>query len=257
MAQYIENYLSVLPEYQKKEISKMIRERERLISKENVSEQEFINIVNKIENRKSSLQELKEISKDMSSREYNLFLELAKADFDTLYQEIILLESANANFNDMYDSIISDIQSSLVELIFMSDNLVMERVNQNSTQVIKQRIRDYSSMESIEEHPSLFTDRNGEEISPIGFSESFHNKYGALPIEEETDALRFKGKLVSQISIDGRVGIPSNLSSSGSNNIHYAVDDSEDTYFEEVFYLEEPMKNELVLKSKMNLGGRW
>jgi len=246
MADYLNGYLEVLPESERRRIEDILKENNNLYSISSVSEEEFKEIIDQLAKEHSPLtQNIPQIDK-LDEELYNTFFTNVHVDLNLLFLENLLIESATTNYQRIFDGIISDLNKETKTLAGRVESLKLVNEGEDGLIVEKRSFESSTEMEDREKFASLFVDRDGSDIQSAVFDRKHDQYFVALNKTSEMDCLRdSQGRATAQIQIADRRGVPIQVDEQERYALANAIDSSEETYWAEVVLVDEPINSSM------------
>jgi hypothetical protein len=247
MEDYLNGYLQVLPEYQRRKIEEVIKDNTDLYNFNSISEEQFKQIIDKLAIDHEQLSEFIPQVEKLDEDLYNSYFSNIHVDLNLMFLESELLENANANYGRIFDGIISDLQKEVTKLSQRVKSLRLVSEGEDGLIVKDYDFSDKSKMETnVEENKHLFLDRDqndGEEPSTysVVIERNHDDHYLALAKTNEVDCIRTtNGKPTAKIKIEDKRGKPIQKEND-MYPLENAIDGDPDTYWAEVVLTNEPL----------------
>lgn len=233
MHNYLEGYLSTLPESQRQILIKFLTTEEDLSGKSEAElEQTIRDIIENI-GYGESVMKYREMSGKTNSSAYNAMLSEIRADLYSLYAESNRTDRLIGNSHQLNLSVLKSIEKELdrIEKKIEVLNLLADNAEGYSS-ASRDPLIDGSMMESYD--PSLYTDRNGTSISSNNMGVIGNSQlYMAASNERNVTA----GATIKILEQTGE-GFRGNT----SHGIEMAIDQSSESFWGEVILADESLK---------------
>lgn len=247
MQDYLQGYLEVLPESQRKKIEDILKDNQNLYNVSSITEEGFKEILSQLAvDHKPLTHFIPQIDK-LDDELYNSFFTNVHVDLNLLFLESLLVENATTNYERIFDGIIADLHKETKALRQRVDSLRLVSEGEDGLIVEKRSFESATEMEDREKFSSLFVDRDGTSIKSAVFEQKHDQYFIALSKTRETDALRNEqGVTTATISIEDRRGTPTNVSKQPERyRLEHAIDSSPETYWAEVVLADEPINTDM------------
>lgn len=247
MEDYLNGYLQVLPDYQRRKIEEIVKDNKDLYNFNSITEEQFKQIIDRLEIDHEQLTEFIPQLDKLDEELFNTFFSNVHVDLNLMFLESQLLENANANYGRIFDGMISDLQKEANALSKRVGSLRLVSEGEDGLIVKEYSFSDKSQMETdIENNKHLFLDRDqvdGEEPeTPSAIIERNHdNHYLTLEKTKEVDCIRdHNGKATAKIDVIDKRGTPvkKNYDAWPTSK---AIDGDPETYWAEVVLTDEPL----------------
>lgn len=191
---YLDNYLSIIPEYDRLQIEKALKENEKHFGLESISDVAFKGLVKQLSESDDIITNTPNLSEKIESDELNSFYSSLAIDLKRLFNKQESIEVANENYYHIY-------QANLEEIARGVDSL-SRHINQLKYTKNKEKglvLKEYSFEKENETHFTenynqdtsyLFIDRDGSQLEPAQINRFYHNYSLTLQKKEEVNALR-------------------------------------------------------------------
>lgn len=246
MENYLNGYLQVLPESQRRKIEDIIKNNQDLYSISSVTESEFKAIIDRLaEDHQPLTNPIPQIDK-LDAELFNSFFTNAYVDLNMGFLEHLMIESATANYERIFDGIISDLDKEIKSLRQRVESLRLVSEGEDGLIVQKRSFESTTEMEDRNKFSSLFVDRDGTPINSAVFERKHDQYYIALAKTAETDALRNNGVVTATIKVEDRRGTPVSLGKEPERyRIENALEADPNKYWAEVVLTDEPINSQM------------
>lgn len=243
MENYLQGYLQVLPEYQRRRIEEIIQENQDLFNIDNLKEEEFKEIINRLAEDHEKLSVFVPQVNQLDADLFNAFFSNIHIDMNLMYLESQMIESASTNYSRIFDGILYDLEQELKALREKVNSLRLVSEGEDGLIVKSYSFNDKSQMETDDErYRHLFMDRDGSYAERAVIERNHDQNFLSLAKTKEVDCLHNKeGESTAKIRIEDQRGIPIPLSEAKRYHINNAIDGSEDTYWACVVLSDEPI----------------
>lgn len=246
MEDYLNGYLQVLPEYQRRRIEDILKDNQNLYNISSVTEDQFKEIIDQLAEDHNPLTSFLPQLDKLDDELFNTFFSNVHVDLNLLFLESHLIESATTNYERIFDGIISDLNKEVRALRQRVESLKLVNEGEDGLIVEKRSFESSSEMEDRNKFSSLFVDRDGSSIPSIVFERSHDQYFGALSKTNTSDCLRNeKGTPTAKIEIADRRGLPISVNNPDRYKLENAIDASSDTYWAEVVLVDEPINSDM------------
>lgn len=242
MEDYLQGYLQVLPDYQRKRIEDILKEHSNLYNISSVSEEQFGELISRLTDEHKPLTQALLQEDKLDPDRFNQFFTNMHVDLNLLFLETLLSESATTNYERIFDGIIGDLNREVRALSERVESLRLVSEGEDGLLVRKQNFENATDMEDRSAFASLFVDRDGTPAPSAVFEQKHDQYFVALGKTKETDALRNEQGLPSAtIRVVERRGVPIVTSETERYQLENATDSSPETYWAEVVLADEPI----------------
>lgn len=192
--QYLENYLKVLPGYDREEVESMIQRNTDLLEVKMVEKDEFEALIRRLSSRYEKATELKPTGEKLDAEHFNDMYGPVALDLGYLYGGHLHLEKVMANYDRILRGTLSDVERELNSLKTRVEELNLKAKGEDGL-IIKtygfEATEKSLHMETDrEQFGHLFVDRDGRELPMAELNRSFHSHYLSLPISTKENAMQ-------------------------------------------------------------------
>lgn len=247
MEDYLNGYLQVLPDYQRRKIEEIVKDNKDLYNFNSITEEQFKQIIDRLEIDHEQLTEFIPQLDKLDEELFNSFFSNVHVDLNLMFLESQLLENANANYGRIFDGMVSDLQKEANALGKRVGSLRLVSEGEDGLIVKEYSFSDKSQMETdIDNNKHLFLDRDqvdGEEPeTTMAIIERNHdNHYLTLEKTKEVDCIRDQnGNPTAKIKVIDKRGAPIKKNHDAWPTSK-AIDGDPDSYWAEVVLTEEPL----------------
>jgi predicted nucleic acid-binding protein len=239
MRDYLDGYLDIVPQSERTKIQEVLKTNREIVGS-GVTENEFIQLINKIIEEHTRLTEEVEQGERLSSNAYNQFFGNVQVDLNVMFAESNLIERALMSYDRLYDGIIADLAKEIKALRERVNSLRLVAEGEDGLIVKSVDFSNSTEMETDRtKFAHLFRDRDGSDLPDIGIQRNDDNSYVRLGLVASADRIRNEdGTVVATITVKDQRGIPMTQTKYGISN---AIDSSRDTYWGEVVLADEPI----------------
>lgn len=249
---YIQDYLAVLPQYDREQVEMILKDNLDLFEVKAISKDEFEALIQQLSTKKEKLTIHKPTSEYVDADHFNEFYSNVALDFKSLYHSHMTSEKVIANYDRILSGTLNDIQREVNELSTRIEELNLKASNENGL-IIKtfsfdEKDKHLYIENDREQYPHLFMDRDGSEIEDAAISRSFHQHYITLPLREVENALEDESNNISaDISIEyARL----EAKEFANHPVAHAIDNSDETYWYQEIICDEPAYTKIPKKIK-------
>lgn len=239
---YIQDYLSVLPQYDREQVEILIKDNIDLFEVKAVSKEEFEALIQQLATKKEKLTVHSSTGEYVDAEHFNNFHSNVALDLKSLYHSHMTTEKVIANYDRILSGTLEDIQREINELSARIEELNLKAKGEKGlivkTYGFDEKDKHLYMENDREQYPHLFTDRDGSSIEDAAILRSFSQYYITLPLRDAENALEDKNKNISAaITIEYA---RSDAKAVDNHPIAYAIDDSEETYWYQEVICDEP-----------------
>jgi hypothetical protein len=246
MADYLNGYLEVLPESQRRRIEDILKDNQELYSIESVTEEEFKELIDQLAKEHTQLTTYTPQLEKLDPELYNGFFGNVHVDMNLLFMENLMIESATTNYERIFDGIIADLDKEIKALAQRVESLKLVNEGEDGLVVVKRSFESSTEMEDREKFANLFVDRDGSDIQSAVFERKHDQYYVCLNKTNELDCIRDSaGNPTAKIEIADRRGVPITIEKPERYALGNAIDSSEETYWAEVVLVDEPINSSM------------
>lgn len=239
---YLQNYLSVLPEYDRQEVEKLIQDNTDLLEVKVISKEEFEALLQKLANRKDKVTTLEPTDEKLDAEHFNNMHSNVELDLKRLYQSHLAVEKVIANYNRILKGGLDDIKREVDALETRVEELNLKAKSEDGlilkTYGFEEKNKDKHMETDKNKYAHLFLDRDGTPIESATLNRSFHQHYLSLPIEVVEDGLHRKdGSSTAKVKL---IYQPDNAMSDINHPIKHCIDGSDETYWAQAVVTSRP-----------------
>jgi len=239
---YIQDYLSVLPSYDRGEVEKLLAENMDLLEVKAVSKEEFEAMLQKLAIKKEKLTTHTATGERLDAEHFNTFHSNVAIDLKNIYQGHLTTENVIANYDRILTGTLEDVERQIKELALRIEELDLKTKGEDGlivrTYGFDEKDKELYVETDRNKYAHLFTDRDGTILEDVEMSRSFHQHYITLPLREVENALEDGNKrITAKISIEYA---REDARSDSNHPISYAIDDSLDTFWSQSVVCDEP-----------------
>lgn len=232
---YLDDYLKIIPEYDANAIRKALKENEKNLNIENISEYEFEKLVNQLAEKDGKAMSVPFIGDKIESETFNQVYSAIDIDLKRLFSKQESIEVANENYHHIYKATLDEITRA-VETLRQHVDVLKYKNNKEAGLVIKQH--SFNPENAIhfdetynEDTKHLFVDRDGSQLKPAEVNRFYHNYSLTLKKKETVDILKNTNG-ISTAKVEILYQTPGTIENKNPNyNLQHIVDGSSETYW--------------------------
>lgn len=231
--EYLQNYLAVLPEYDRSEVERLVQENMELFDVKVITKEEFEALIHKLSKRQEKVTVLTPTGEKVDAEHFNEMHANTALDLSRLYDSHLIVEKVMANYDRILRGTLDDIQREVDTLSMRVEELNLKAKGEDGLVVktygFEEKEKSLYMETDREKYRNLFVDRDGKEIETASINRSFHQHYLSLPIRMVENALQSKnGMKTASIQI---VEKPAGAKGSINHRITHAIDSSKESYW--------------------------
>lgn len=245
---YLQNYLSVLPNYDREQVDQLINENMDLLEVKTITKEEFEALIQQLANKQEKVTTLKPTGEIIDAEHFNDFHSNVELDLKRLYQSHLIVEKVIANYDRILRGTLDDIKREVDSLSARVEELNLKAKGEDGLVIrsygFDEKDKSLYMETNTSEYSHLFMDRDGSTLLPSAeLNRSFQQHYLSLPIREVNNCLESEnGKVTAKIKV---LYSPSNVISDGNHPLKHAIDDSLDTYWAQAVTVKTPAYTEI------------
>ena len=246
--QYLQDYLSVLPNFDRAEVEKIIQENMELFEVKVLSKEEFEALIQQLATRQEQVTKLEPTGEKMDAEHFNNMHSNVALDLGRIYKSHLLVEKVIANYDRILQGSLDEIEKEINTLTTRIEELNLKAKGEDGLIVKTYGFEEADKSEHMETDTKsfahLFTDRDGTTILPQAeLNRSFHQHFLSLPLQVKEDAMHdSSGKVTAKIEL---MYEPPNAISDANHPLSYAIDDSAESYWYQVVQSKAPAYTEI------------
>lgn len=245
---YLQNYLSVLPEYDRSEVEQLIQENTDLFEVKVLSTEEFEALIQQLADTKEKVSELKPTGDKLDAEHFNDLHSNISIDLSRLYSSHLTVEKVIANYDRILRGALDDIQREVDSLATRVEELSLKAAGEDGLVVKTYGFEEANKSANVEtndtEYAHLFMDRDGVTKLPVAsLNRSYHQHYLSLPLTTKEDALHNKNG-VTTATIDILYQSP-NAKGDSLHPLTHAIDASSNTYWTQTVTMKSTASTEI------------
>lgn len=242
MLNYIQDYLAVLPQYDREQVEILIKDNIDLFEVKAISKEEFEALIQQLATKKKKLTTHSPTGEYVDAEHFNKFHSDVALDLKSLYHSHMTTEKVIANYNRILSGTLEDIQREVNELSSRIEELDLKAKGESGlivkTYSFDEKDKHLYIENDREQYPHLFIDRDGSSIEDASISRSFSQHYITLPLRDVENALEDENNNISAtITIEYA---RTDAKDFKNHPIEFAIDDSEETYWSQEIICDEP-----------------
>ena len=246
--EYLQNYLSVLPDFDRAEVEKLIQENLDLFEVKVLSQEEFEALISQLANQQNKVSTLIPTGEKLDAEHFNEMHANAALDLGSLYSSHGLLEKVIANYDRILQGTLDDMQREIDSLRTRVEELSLIAGGEDGLIIVSYGFEEAYKSDNMEtdtvSYAHLFTDRDGSTVLPLAsLNRSYHQHFLSLPLKEKTNALNDKnGKVTAKIEL---LYSSPNAVSDINHPLSHAIDDSAESYWYQTVTTSSPAYTEI------------
>lgn len=245
--EYLQDYLTILPSSDRKEVEELIRKNEDIFEIQVVNREQFEELIQVLAKGIAKISKLVKQGEKLDAEIFNSFFSGIGLDLENLYRQHLTAETVVANYDRILQGILEDMKRELAALRQRVYELDMRAKGEDGLLVrgygFEEDNRGTYMETDIQQYGHLFTDRDGSMVPQSELEKDYHQHYLSLPKIKEVDCLRnSSGRITASISVDEHQGM---AIESKEYDISKAIDDSLDTYWAEVIVADAPIEGRM------------
>lgn len=252
--EYLQNYLSVLPQYDRAEVEKLIQANQDLFDVKAISKVEFEALLQQLARRKDKITMLKSTGEQMDAEHFNDFHSSVNLDLEQLYKSHLTTEKVIANYDRILQGMLEDIQREITTLSTRIEELDLKAKGEDGLIIKTYGFEEGGKVANMEterdKFAHLFLDRDGTPLPTADLNRSFHKHYLSLPVKTLYNVMQDEnGNVTATASVVYQA--PSTYDDS-NHPIKHAIDDSLQTYWSQVVMTNTPAYTSIKKKGDKN-----
>lgn len=245
--EYLQNYLSVLPDYDRKEVETLIQENMDLFDVKVITKEEFEALLQQLANRKEKVTSLEPTGEKVDAEHFNTMHSNVALDLKRLYNSHLVVEKVMANYDRILRGTLDDIKREVDSLSSRVEELNLKAKGEDGlivkTYGFEEKEKNLYMETDRSQFAHLFTDRDGKSLPSATLNRSFHQHYLSLPVREVQNALQTStGKVTARI--ESTYHAPNTITDR-NHALGHAIDDSMETYWAEAIKTNSPAYTEI------------
>lgn len=246
---YLLNYLSVLPQYDRREVEQLIQENMELFEVKVITKEEFEALLQQLANPRQKVTVLESTGRQLDAEHFNRMHSNVALDLTRLYQSHLVVEKVLANYNRILKGTLDDIQREVDSLSIRIEELNLKAKSEDGliikTYGFEEKDKSLYMETDRSKHANLFLDRYGRTLPNAELNRSFHQRYLSLPVKEIENALHdANGVVTAKIELI-ESQYPTQVISDDNHPIAHAIDDSLETYWAQAIVTNQPAYSEM------------
>lgn len=236
----LSDYLKVIPKADADIIRQNIAENTELFEIQNLTEQEYENLIDSLIEEEKILTEPVELSEKILAEELNTFYSSVATDLHRLFPEQNNIERLGENYNRIYQGHLEELSNEIERLRTSVNRLQDVETIEENTIIIGYSFEPDRKEEVSELYSSdtayLYQDRDGTNLNPASQEKLFHTYHLVLNKEEATDLL-INDKGITTAKLDVLYESPYVIENDNPEyDIGKAIDGDEGTFWFNVAY---------------------
>jgi hypothetical protein len=258
MSTYLQGFLTIFPEYERKQVEKFLTDNKDVYEIQAVNEEQFEELLTMIQKELKKITALTKQGDTMDAQAFNQFFSAVDVDLKRLYTQHLRTETVVANYDRILKGLLEDMYREVQSLRKRVEELDMKAKGEQGLIVIGYGFEEEKRSEIMEtdrgNYSNLFRDRDpmGTELPDVGLVRDYHQHYLMLPVTNKVDCTKDEGgRVTAKINIIERVGLPV------VNPIYpigQAIDTAEETYWSEAIVMDAPITKAKMLKIRPEEG---
>lgn len=245
--EYLHNYLSVLPNYDRKEVEQLLQENMDLFDVKVITKEEFEALIQQLANRQEKVTTLTPTGEKMDAEHFNQMHSNVGLDLKRLYNSHLVIEKVIANYDRILRGTLDDVKREVDSLSTRVEELNLKAKGEDGLVVktygFEEKEKSLYMETDRDQYAHLFLDRDGKSLPNASLNRSFHQHYLSLPIREVENALQNpNGATTAKIEV---VYQAPNSISDRNHPLEHAIDDSLETYWAQAVKTNAPAYTEI------------
>ncbi|MES9681794.1 hypothetical protein ABWK22_02515 [Gottfriedia acidiceleris] len=245
--EYLQNYLSVLPDYDRKEVEQLLQENMDLFDVKVVTKEEFEALLQQLANRQEKVTTLTPTGEKVDAEHFNDMHSSVALDLKRLYNSHLIVEKVIANYDRILRGTLDDIQREVDSLSTRVEELNLKAKGEDGLVVktygFEEKEKNLYMETDREQYAHLFLDRDGKSLPTAALNRSFQQHYLSLPIKEVENALQdSNGTTTAKIEV---VYQAPNVITDSNHPLVYAIDNSLESYWAQAVKTNSPAYTEI------------
>ncbi|UOE58055.1 hypothetical protein [Cytobacillus oceanisediminis] len=245
--EYLQNYLSVLPQYDRREVEQLIQENLDLFEVKVITKEEFEALIQQLANRKEKVTKLEAAGEKVDAEHFNRMHSDVSLDLKRLYNSHLVVEKVVANYNRILKGTLDDVQREVDSLKTRVEELNLKAKGENGlivkTYGFEEKDKNLHMETDREQYAHLFLDRDGKSLKSATLNRNFHQHYLSLPSKETYSALQnTNGTVTAKIEVEYQAA---NVIEDLNHPLNHAIDDSKETYWAQAVAANAPAYTEI------------
>lgn len=245
--EYLHNYLSVLPNYDRKEVEQLLQENMDLFDVKVITKEEFEALIQQLANRQEKVTTLTPTGEKIDAEHFNQMHSNVGLDLKRLYNSHLIIEKVIANYDRILRGTLDDVKREVDSLSTRVEELNLKAKGEDGLVVktygFEEKEKSLYMETDRDQYAHLFLDRDGKSLPSASLNRSFHQHYLSLPIREVENALQNpNGATTAKIEV---VYQAPNSISDRNHPLGHAIDDSLETYWAQAVKTNAPAYSEI------------
>ena len=120
--EYLNNYLSVLPNYDRKEVERLLQENMDLFDVKVITKEEFEALIQQLANRKEKVTTLTTTGEKVDAEHFNQIHSNVALDLKRLYNSHLIIEKVIANYDRILRGTLDDVKEKWTHFLLVLRN---------------------------------------------------------------------------------------------------------------------------------------
>lgn len=240
---YLQDYLTVLPESDRKEVEKIVSTNKELFEIKVVNEEQFQELIGVLAKGVEQITKLNKEEDRLEPHTFNDFFGSVALDLENLYRQHLTTETVIANYDRILNGVLEDLRREVTKLAQRVQELDMRAKGEEGLYVKSYGFEEERKTDCMEtdrvQYRHLFTDRDGSTVGDAVLEKDYHQHYLSLPKDKVVDCLKDRGRITASIEVIDRRGMPV---TSKEHELVKAIDGSSDTFWAEVVVAATPIE---------------
>lgn len=245
--EYLQNYLSVLPDYDRKEVEQLLQENMDLFDVKVITKEEFEALLQQLANRQEKVTTLTPTDEKVDAEHFNDMHSNVALDLKRLYNSHLIVEKVMANYDRILRGTLDDIKREVDSLSTRVEELNLKAKGEDGLVVktygFEEKEKNLYMETDRDQYAHLFLDRDGKSLPNASLNRSFHQHYLSLPIREVENVLQnSSGTTTAKIEVMYQ---SQNIVTDRNHPLGHAIDDSLETYWAQAVKTNAPAYTEI------------
>lgn len=246
--EYLQNYLSVLPDYDRAQVEQLVQDNMDLFEVKVITKEEFEALIQQLANRQEKVTTLTPTGEIVNAEHFNDMHANVALDLKRLYNSHLIVEKVIANYDRILRGTLDDVKREVDSLSTRVEELNLKAKGEDGLVVksygFDEKEKNLYMETDDQEYAHLFLDRDG--VTPLPKAElnrSFQQHYLSLPIREVENVLQdSNGRTTAKIELQYKA---SSVIMDTNHPLEHAIDNSLDTYWAQAVRTNEPAYTEI------------
>ncbi|MFE4029131.1 hypothetical protein ACFX4N_23540 [Priestia sp. YIM B13551] len=240
--EYLQNYLSVLPDYDRQQVEQLIQSNMDLLDVKAITKEEFEALLQQLANQTEKVTVLEPTDEKVDAEHFNNMHSSVALDLKRLYNSHLVVEKVMANYDRILRGTLDDIKREVDALTTRVEELNLKAKGEDGlivkTYGFDEKDKNLYMETDRDKYAHLFLDRDNKPLQSAELNRSYQQHYLSLPIRVVENALQdSNGKSTAKISVEYS---ELNVIKDSNHLVKNAIDESLNTYWAQAVRLSAP-----------------